>query len=367
MRGDLSKTTIVDAHVDIAWSALTFGRDYTRAVEETRASEIGTGAPSNNGQAMLGYPDWVKGRVGIVFATLFAAPCRHKYGDWDIYCYDNADGARRLFIKCIEYYNNLTTENSDKFRIISNLEQLDNRVADWEEPNDDPALGLILLMEGADAISEPNEVHEWHERGVRIIGLSWSGTVYAGGTKEPGPITPAGFELLDEMAHLGMILDLSHLSEKGALEALEYYPGIIIVSHGNPLSRVPSYVPLERHLSDDVIKEVASRGGVIGTVLYNPFLKDGWTPSSGQERVSLKDVVESMDYVCQLLGSADNVGIGSDFDGGFGLDDAPKNLDTVADLRLIGSELARFGYGESDIHAILRENWLRTLRLGLPR
>lgn len=201
---------------------------------------------------------------------------------------------------------------------------------------------------------------------MRIIGLSWSGTFYAGGTKEPGPISPAGYELLDEMANLGMILDLSHMSEEGALEALDRYPGTIIASHSNPHSRVPSYVPLERNLSDVTIREIASRGGVIGTVLYNPFLKDGWTPSSGQERVSLTDVAASMDYVCQILGNADHVGIGSDFDGGFGLADAPQDLDSVADLRLIGNELARLGYSESDIHAILCENWLRILRLGLP-
>ncbi len=357
---------IVDAHADLAWNALTFGRDYTRSVEDTRASEISTDVPSHNGQTMLGYPDWVRGRVGIVFATLFATPRRHKDADWDIYCYDDADDAREIFLKNIDYYDTITRENSDKFRIISNLEQLETRLADWEASVDAPALGLILSMEGADAIREPHEVHEWHERGVRIIGLSWSGTSYAGGTKEPGPISPAGFVLLEEMAKLDMILDLSHLSEEGTLEALDRYPGTIIASHSNPLSRVPCYVPLERHLSDITIREIASRGGVIGTVLYNPFLKDGWIPSSGQERVPLTEVAANMDYVCQLLGNADHVGIGSDFDGGFGLADAPQDLDSVADLRLIGNELARFGYGESDIHSILCENWLRILRLGLP-
>ncbi len=357
---------IVDAHADLAWNALTFGRDYTRAVEDTRASEISTDVPSHNGKTMLGYPDWVRGRVGIVFATLFAAPRRHKYGEWDTYCYDDSDGARQIFLKSVEYYHTLTRENGDKFQIISNLEQLETRVADWEASVDAPAVGLVLLMEGADAIRKPHEVHEWHERGLRIISLSWSRTLYAGGTKEPGPISPAGYKLLDEMAKLGMILDLSHLSEEGALEALDHYPGTVIASHSNPLSRVPSRAPHERHLSDVVIREIASRGGVIGTVLYNPFLKDGWTPSSGGERVSLIDVAASMDYVCQILGNADHVGIGSDFDGGFGLEDTPRDLDSVADLRLIGNELANLGYSKSDIQAILRENWLRTLRLGLP-
>ncbi len=357
---------IVDGHADLAWSALTFGRDYTRSVEETRANEMATDVPSRNGQAMLGYPDWVRGRVGLVFATLFAAPFRHKYGDWDTLCYDDAEGARQIFLQHIDYYNTLAGENSDKFQIISSIGQLETRTADWESSNTSPALGLILAMEGAEALREPNDVHEWHARGVRIVGLSWSGSSYAGGTQEPGPISPAGYELLEEMAELGMILDLSHLSEEGALEALEYYPGTIIASHSNPLSRVPSYVPFERHLSDVTIREIASRGGVIGTVLYNPFLKDGWTPSGRDERVSLTDAVESMDYVCQLLGNADHVGIGSDFDGGFGLADAPQDLDSVADLRLIGNELARLGYGESDIQAILCENWLRILRLGLP-
>jgi membrane dipeptidase len=76
--------------------------------------------------------------------------------------------------------------------------------------------------------------------------------------------------------------------------------------------------------------------------------------------------VRHIDYVCQLLGDAGHVGLGSDFDGGFGLDQIPAGLDSIADLRFIGEALERSGYQPADVDAILSGNWLRILRQGLP-
>lgn len=358
---------IVDGHVDLAWSALTFGRDYSQSADEIRALESSTIIPTQTGQAMLGYQDWVRGRVGVLFATLFGAPCRHRYGPWDIHCYKDPEGAKQIYERNFEFYDALIQEHHDKFLLITDRHDLIDVTSGWDTPaGDAPRVGLVLLMEGAEAIQHPSEARLWYERGVRMISLSWSGTRYAGGTNEPGPLTPAGRELLEVMAELGMILDLSHLSEEGAHQALDTFPGVIIASHSNPLARVPNINSPERHLPDEVIQEIAAHEGVIGVMLYNPFLQEGWISGQGAQRVGLDEVAACIDHICQLLGSADHVGIGSDLDGGFGLEDSPAGLDSVADLGLIGAALTRRGYATMDVEAILGNNWLRILQRALP-
>jgi membrane dipeptidase len=221
-------------------------------------------------------------------------------------------------------------------------------------------------MEGADGVRHPSELPMWYERGVRILGPSWMGTRYAGGTKEPGPFTAEGFELLDAMADLGMILDLSHAAERAVLQALHRYPGPIIASHSNPRGLLPSSDLPDRHLTDEAIAGLAERDGVMGIVIGNRFLKDGWRTAHGREAVTMDDIVAHIDYVCQLLGSAAHVGIGSDLDGGYGLEMVPDGLDSVADLRFIGPALREKGYSQSDVEGILGGNWLRLLTTALP-
>jgi len=115
-----------------------------------------------------------------------------------------------------------------------------------------------------------------------------------------------------------------------------------------------------------MIRRLVERDGVIGMVPYNRFLKGGWLPEDGRAAVTLEHVIRQIDHVCQLAGDAQHAGLGSDFDGGFGLDQIPAGLDSIADLRFIGESLAQSGYQPADVDAILSGNWLRMLRRGLP-
>jgi membrane dipeptidase len=361
------KMIVVDAHEDIAWNALTFGRDYTLSVADNRVREAGTETPLRNGHTMLGWPEWVNGRVAVIFATLFASPVRKKYGPWDTLCYADANEAHQLYHASLEFYLRLVEDNPDKFYLIQTQADLDEVLESWDREESTAArIGLVILMEGADCVREPGELPDWYQVGVRILGPAWSGTRYAGGTGEPGPLTNDGRVLLQNMSDLGMILDLSHMTEEGAMEAIDQYGGPIIASHSNPLALLPHSARPERHLNDIVISRIAERGGVIGLVLGNEFIKSDWRPSDGREVVTLYDVIAHVDHVCQVIGSAANVGLGTDFDGGFGLDRVPIDLDSVADLRLIGDALITWGYGLDDVEAILGGNWLRILRQGLP-
>jgi membrane dipeptidase len=168
------------------------------------------------------------------------------------------------------------------------------------------------------------------------------------------------------MASVGMALDLSHMAEDAARQALEIFPGVILASHANPRALLEGSPHLDRHLSDEVVHGIAERQGVIGSVPYNRFLVGGWSESDGRQVVPLARVADHIDYVCQLVGSADHAGLGSDFDGGFGLSMTPTGLDTVADLRLIGGVLAARGYRPTEVDAVLGGNWLHLLARALP-
>ncbi len=358
---------IVDGHEDIAWNMLTFGRDPNRSVAETRALEQDSEIPVHTGHALLGWPEWVAGRVAVVFATLFAAPIRRKVGPWERICYRDPDEARALYLASLDVYNRLIAQHGDRFQRVESCRDLAEVLATWElEPPESPRLGLVLLMEGGDAIQAPSEVEAWYAHGVRIIGPAWTGTRYAGGTHEPGPLTADGHRLLQAMAEFGLALDLSHMTEQGQRQALDVYPGVVLASHSNAQALLPESPTPERHLTDAVVRSLAERDGVIGLALYNPFLVGGWKPEAGRAVVTLDRVCAQVDHICQLTSSARHVALGSDFDGGFGLHKIPAGLDSVADLRLIGDALAARGYAAPEVEAILGGNWLSLLQRLLP-
>ena len=361
---------IIDAHEDIAWNMLTFGRDYTSSVSAVRQKEAKTQTPAFNGNTLLSLEEWLTGKVAVIFATLYVSPEKHRMGAWDTQAYGNADEAYAIAGKQLDIYRRLTDEH-ERFSLIgtqTDLENVLNRWEEWERNQDDPdaadtrQIGIIPLMEGADPIREPEEAEEWYERGLRIVGLSWEDTRYAGGTHVPGPVTSEGMRLLEVMADIGMILDLSHLSEEAYYQAIERYEGTIIASHANPRRFLPS----ARGLSDDMIRVLAERDGVIGIVPYCRFLKPGWQPGDPREEVTLQTVADAVDHVCQLTGDARHVGIGTDFDGGFGVERVPSDIDTIADLQKLIQPLAERGYTQDQVEAIFNGNWRRVLQSGLP-
>jgi membrane dipeptidase len=359
---------IVDAHEDLAWNMLTFGRNYRRSAAETRSLEVGGDTPERNGDTLLGGPDWRQGGIGLVFGTLFASPARLTVDGWDKLVFDDQAAAHRVYRRQIDAYQEMFESSPDEFISIRSLVDLERHLEAWPEALPERRkVGFVTLMEGADGIRSPDEVELWWELGVRAIGLVWMGAnQYAGGTKEPGPLTKAGERLLDAMAEIGFILDVSHLPNEATLMAVERYPGTVIASHSNPRALLGHAKWPERHLTDDALRALLERDAVIGTVLGNTFLKDGWTKGDPREQVSVADVVAHIDYVCQMAGDAFHAGLGSDFDGGFGLSQVPIDFESVADLGKIGDALAEQGYTPSDVEAVLGGNWIRMLQTSLP-
>jgi membrane dipeptidase len=354
---------IVDAHQDLAWNILTFHRDYTRPVNETRRTEKGTQTPEYNGDTLLGWPEYQEGQVVLIFSTLFASPIRRKMGEWDTECYSDLKQARSRYLSQLHVYCDLVEKFPEKFRLINNSRDLDEIINHWQDKsNATHPVGLLILMEGAEAVSDLSELEEWWYQGLRVLGPAWAGNRFCGGTGEPGPLTADGLALLEGMAALGYILDLSHMDEKAALQALDVYPGRIVATHANALALLPGSQS-NRHLSDRVIRGLIERDGMIGIVPFNNFLKVDWRR---REDVSLMAVVQQIDHVCQLAGDAQHVGLGTDFDGGFGLQSTPTGIDTIADLQNIAPILREGGYSEDSVEAIFGNNWLDCVGKALP-
>ncbi len=349
---------IVDAHEDIAFNALHHDRDVRRSTTEQRAREASAAPmPANDGPltgvrdtVMIGLPELRRGGIGLVCSTIFCLPGEQEAMTADAWAQ-------------LGYYQALAAEpNAIGARLITSRAALqalarDHAAAEMAEAR---PVGFLPLMEGADPIRDPSEVEQWFDAGLRLIGPTWRGSRYSGGTGRPGGFTEQGFALLDEMARLGMVLDFSHMADEAVWQALERYPGPIIASHTN----ARAYTPTDRHFTDEQIQAIAARGGVIGVVLHNNFLVPGW--SRGQGPIGLDAVVRHLDHICQLLGDARHSGIGSDFDGGAGVEATPEPFDTVADLARIADALRERGYSDDDITGVMGANFLRVFEAALP-
>lgn len=317
---------------------------------------------------MLGWPDYVQAQVAVIFATLFSSPARWAE-EWETYYYKNPREADTQYRQQLEVYRQLTDDHPDKFSNISSASNLDDLLASQKSAisaGQGYPVGLLMLLEGADCILDLGQLEAWWASGLRMIGPAWAGTRFCGGTNEPGPLTPDGRKLLSVMAELGFILDLSHMDEPAVLEALDIYEGTVVATHATCSALMPEYKN-NRLLSDRVIHGILERDGIIGVVPFNTFLKPGWLIGrSERDEVSISRLVDHIDHICQLAGDALHVGIGSDFDGGFGLQSTPKEMDTIADISKLVPLLISRGYSEKDVEAVLGSNWIDLLSGSLP-
>lgn len=360
---------LVDAHADIAYNMLKYGRDYTRSAHETRRLEAGSVTVAQNEDALIGWPDYQRGQVAVIFSTLFALPARWSTSTNKSQSYRSFDEAHQVCREQIQTYQRMTDSQPDKFRLIASSRDLNLILDDWQKPTPSPSghpVGMVVLIEGAECIRSTSELEDWYELGVRLIGPAWVGTRYCGGWNEPGPLTEDGRKLLSAMADFNFVLDLSHMDEQSSVEALDIYRGPIVGTHGNCLSLMPNSNS-NRHFSDRIIEGIIERDGVVGVVPYNSYLKDDWTVGKNDRaEVPLHYVADHIDHICQIAGDALHAGIGSDFDGGFGVQSVPPEIDTIADLQNLVSLLQARGYSETDMDNIFGGNWIARLRRDLP-
>ncbi len=363
-------TLIIDSHEDLSWNMVNLDRDYTRSAYETRKQEVNTPIPAFNGNTLLGRPQYIQGKVALVFGTLFCDARRLDQGKYPVLNYETPQEAHDCYRRNLDAYLRLTDEHPDDFRLILSQPALAAHWQAWQAFDEDetlpaPPTGIVILMEGAEGVREPAEVEQWYEWGVRLIGPAWAGNRYCGGTREPGPLTKLGFELLERMAEVGMVLDISHMDHESARQSLDIYPGQVIASHANAEALIRD-IPINRHLKDETIQQLVARDGVMGIVPLNAFLDWDWRHRGGREGMSLDHIVAQIDHVCQIAGDTRHVALGTDFDGGFGVESVPPELDTIADLPKLTPLLKKKGYNQEDIARIFSGNWHRILVNNLP-
>jgi membrane dipeptidase len=332
---------IVDAHLDLSYNALR-GRDVlARAERQTKDEQ---GIPT------VGLPDLRGGSVGLICGTIFCSPEEKEEG---VPGYRTPEEAHTEGQRHLDWYAARCDEGH--FGIVKTSGELPEQAVGETAP-----LPAILLLEGADPIREPAEASWWFEKGVRIVGLAWHRTRYAGGTHAPGPLTPEGVKLAKVLDEVGMIHDLSHLAEESYWQLLDQTEGPVMASHSN----CRSIVPTDRQLSDAMIRAAGLRGGVIGINLYHKFLLP--PAEFGKRRANLADVIPHIRHICDIIGDASHIGIGTDMDGGFGRGEIPDEISTSADLPRLADALAEANFSDHDIRGFMGQNWLDFFKRSLP-
>jgi membrane dipeptidase len=344
---------IFDGHLDLAWNALSWNRDLALPMDELRRREAHLRDHAARGRATVCLPELRRGHVRACLATLLARGQRCAQPDRE-HLRINLDHANQDIASAaargqLAYYRLLEAKGDVK--ILCDADELDGH---W---SNDGRIGIVLLMEGADPIVAPSQLERWFADGLRVVGLAHYGrSAYAVGTGANGPLTPAGVELLRAMRRLGMILDLTHCSDESFYQAINGFDGPVIASHNNCRALVPG----DRQFADEQLRLIIERGGVIGTALDCWMLRAGWERGkSDRGLVSLDAVADHIDHVCQLAGSVHHAAIGSDLDGGFGTEQTPAGVESIADVEKLAPILTSRGYSADDIAAIFHGNWLR--------
>lgn len=339
---------LIDAHLDLAYNAWH---------HKTNLHIPALQRPANvEGLPTVSIPDLRAAGAMLICSTIFCLPEGSTIDGHPTAGYRNAAEARAQAIPQLQWYQDEIKAGT--FRFVRTAADLPSA-----SPADSEPIPTILLMEGADPITDLNDLPFWHDAGVRMVGMAWKRTRYCGGTDAPGPLTADGIALAKALDRLGIIHDATHLSEESFWRLLDVTTGPVAASHSNCRGIVGAD-PICRHLTDDMVKAIAARGGVIGAVMYEKF----FLPSTifKTRRGTMNDVIDHIDRICQLTGSANHVGIGSDMDGGFDRNQIPVEMQTSADLPKFAEPLARRGYSQADIDAILYGNWLNFFRTNLP-
>jgi membrane dipeptidase len=327
-------------------------------IDAIRASEVGMSDLKGRGRGTVCFPEMRKAGIGICVATQLAgcmkppAPC----GAWN-----SAPQAWAMTQGQLAWYRAM--EDAGCLRQITNTAELENHLSQWEAAPDSSPIGYILSLEGADSIREFEDLQRSHQQGLRAVGPAHYGVGrWALGHDQNGPLTDRGRKLLKEMDRLELILDATHLSEPTFWDALDLFEGPVWASHHNCRALVDD----PRQLSDDQIKALADRNAVIGVAfdvwMVVPDWKRGVSEPAKMPGANMNTLADHVDHMCQLLGTCRHTGIGTDLDGGYGTEQTPSDLDTIADLRIFLDILRQRGYGEDDLAQICHGNFIAFLK-----
>jgi len=293
---------------------------------------------SNGGQVSL--EKLRTGGVDVVFFSIFVNP----------YQYKDKPKSQAEFI--IQTLRKEIEANADWIELATSYADIQRIVAAGK-------IAGMMGMEGGDPIGDKlANLDHFYKLGVRYLGPTWSTHTLMADSSGPAKpqwngLTKFGHMVVERMNQLGMLVDVSHLSDKAFYDVIKASKQPIIASH----SAVDGVRVHPRNLSDEMLKLLAVNGGVIGIVFYTPFLD-----ASG--KADLKKVVDHIDHAVKVAG-VDHVGLGSDFDG---LDlPPPAGLQDATRFPALSVELKARGYSDQDIYKILGGNFMRVFQSVLDK
>ncbi|PSQ81437.1 MAG: peptidase M19 [Bacteroidetes bacterium QS_1_63_11] len=294
------------------------------------------------------------------------------------------DAAEDRANSLIDIVEDISTEHPDHFTLATSPDEV-RQIAETE------ALALPMGMEnGAGLGGDLDNVEHFYDRGIRYITLTHGthnrlgDSSYDDAAPRWNGLSPFGEKVVAEMNRLGIMVDVSHVTDPTALDAMEVSEAPVIASHSSCRHFTPGW---ERNVSDKLIQEIADTGGIVMITFGSSFLRNeyreqddpiraemqahidsmGWDDDSREAVVyeqetrkkhpigTVEDVADHIDHAVDLVG-VEHVGLGSDFDGVFAL---PEGLQDASDYPNLVAELLRRDYTEEEIVQILGENLLR--------
>jgi len=350
---------IFDAHLDLAMNAVDWNRDLRMDLADIRVQEQLLNLTDLGRQTgTVSFPELKRAEVGVGVATLIARQeqaINHPLG------MTTPEACYAMAYAHWAYYRAM--EKAGWVKMLRTKNELAAHTSWYLKKPTEAPFGFVLSMECGDAILDPDNIHEWYDLGLRAIGITHYGANrYGGGTRCEVGLAAEALQLLANIEKLGMALDMTHLSDKAFWQVADRFGGRVLASHQN----ARKFCDWQRQFSDEQLKYVIERNGVIGVAFDAIMLQPGWVRGVTKPTVTIERAVENIDHVCQLAGNCKHSGIGSDLDGGFGYEQTPADLNTIADLQKIPDLLSKRGYSPADVESILHGNWLRFFAEVLP-
>lgn len=350
---------ITDIHLDLSMNALEWNRDLTRPVADIRAREHGLTDKPDREKGTVSLPALRQGNIGLVVATQIAryVSPENKLAGWHSTAQAWAQTQGQL-----AWYKAM--EDAGEMTPVNNIQSLNTHLALWNDgqPNDKKPIGYILSLEGADSLITLRHLETAYQYGLRAIGPAHYGPGrYANGTGATGSMNDIGISLLKKMEELNIILDATHLCDDAFWNAMDHFHGAVWASHNNCRAMVNH----QRQFSDEQLKVLIERGAVIGSAMDAWMIVPGWqrgTSTPENTGCTLGKLADHIDHICQLAGNALHVCIGTDLDGGFGKEQCPVEIDTIADVQQLAGLLRQRGYSTGDTENIMHGNVIRFLQ-----
>ena len=265
----------------------------------------------------------------------------------------NPDYARRMADELATNLFRIEARSEDQLKVVRTADELESCLRNG-------VLAAILHFEGAENLgADPAALGTYYESGLRSLGLVWSRpNVYAKGvpfkfpaSPDTGPgLTNAGRELVRECNQLGILVDLSHLNERGFWDVAGISDAPLVATHSN----AHTICPTTRNLTDRQLNAIRDSDGVVGVNFAVSFLRED---GKEDEDTPIETIVDHVDYLVERLGM-DRVSFGSDFDGA----KVPGELGDVSGLPRLLEALEERGYDEASLRKLAHENWVRVLR-----